>query len=138
MAPKSCGGQGADLQYVVGSTTYIDGADEILVAGKQVGQGKAEDDGKDPSSEEALDGFLGADFDELGAAESDATDVGKDVIGDDQRCRQEEPDHALKDVVHDKVGLADDQIESHVGPSKLGELELVMTLLQGHDEEDET
>jgi len=35
------------------------------------------------------------------------------------------------------VGLDDNQVESHVGPGELLELELVVALFQGDDEEDE-
>lgn len=81
--------------------------------------------------------LLGTDLDQLCATKSDTTDVGKDIVGDDQADRQEEPDHAFKDVVHDKVRLHDNQVESHVSPGELSELELVVTLLKRTDEEDE-
>jgi hypothetical protein len=81
--------------------------------------------------------LLGADLDQLCATKSDTADVCKDVIGDDQADWQEEPDHALEDVVHDEVGLNDNQVESHVSPSKLSELELVVTLLERANEKDE-
>lgn len=81
--------------------------------------------------------LLGADLDQLCAAESDTADVRKDIVGDDQADRQEEPDHALENVVHDEVRLHDNQVESHVSPSELSELELVVTLLERTNEEDE-
>ena len=84
-----------------------------------------------------FNGLLGADLDQLCATESDTADVREDIVGDDQADWQEEPDHALKDVVHDEVRLHDDQVESHVSPSELSELELVVTLLEGTNEEDE-
>ncbi|KAJ8126312.1 hypothetical protein O1611_g7326 [Lasiodiplodia mahajangana] len=80
---------------------------------QHVGQQEAPDDGHDPGADEALDGLLGRELDQLGAAEGDAADVGEDVVADDERCGQEEPDHALKDVVHDEVGLDDDEVEGH-------------------------
>ena len=84
-----------------------------------------------------LDGLLRANLNKLRAAESDTTDVCEDVVGDDKTDWQEEPDHALENVVHDEVRLHDNQVESHVSPSKLSELELVVTLLERADEEDE-
>lgn len=81
--------------------------------------------------------LLGADLDQLCAAESDTADVRKDIVGDDQADRQEEPDHALENVVHDEVRLHDNQVESHVSRSELSELELVVTLLERTNEEDE-
>lgn len=116
--------------------TYIDRADKVRVAAEQISHSEAEDDCKDPSAEETLDSLFGADLDELGAAKSDAADVGKDVVCNDQRGGQEEPDHALENVVHDKVGLDDNQVQGHVGPCKLGKLKLVVALLERHDKED--
>ena len=81
--------------------------------------------------------LLGADLDQLCAAESDTADVRKDIVGDDQADRQEEPDHALEDVVHHEVSLDHDQVQSHVGPGELSELESVVTLLQRSNEEHE-
>lgn len=74
----------------------------------------------------------------MSTAKSDTTDVGKDVVCDDQGGREEEPDHSLENVVHDEVGLDNDEVESHVGPSELGELELVVALFERDNEEDET
>ena len=84
-----------------------------------------------------FNGLLGADLDQLRTAESDTADVREDIVGDDQADGQEEPDHAFKDVVHDEVCLHDNQVESHVSPSELSELELVVALLERADEEDE-
>lgn len=84
-----------------------------------------------------FNGLLGADLDQLCTTESDTTDVCEDIVGDDQADWQEEPDHAFKDVVHDEVRLHDNQVESHVSPGELGELELVVTLLERTNEEDE-
>jgi hypothetical protein len=84
-----------------------------------------------------FDGLLRADLDQLSAAECDTANVCEDVVGDDQADWQEEPDHALKDVVHDEVRLYDDEVESHVSPSELSKLELVVALLERTNEEDE-
>lgn len=73
----------------------------------------------------------------MGAPKGDAADVGEDVVGDDQGSRQEEPDHAFEDAVHDEVCLDIDEVESHVGPGELGELEAIVPLLQRTDEENE-
>lgn len=115
----------------------VDGADEELVLGEEVGRQDAPDDGEEPGAEEALPRLLGGDLDQLVAAKGDAAEVGEDVVCYDHGYGQDEPDEALEDVVDDKVGLADDEEEGHVRPGKLGELELVVTLLQREDEEDE-
>ena len=114
----------------------VDRADEVLVAHEDVGHKEAEDDGADPGADEAFDSLFGGELDQLGAAEGDAADVGEDVVGDDEADGEEEPDHALEDVVHDEVGLHHDQVEGHVGPAELGELESVVAFLEGADEED--
>jgi hypothetical protein len=82
-----------------------------------------------------FNGLLRANLNKLSAAESDTTDVCEDVVGDDKTDWQEEPDHALENVVHDEVCLHNDQVKSHVGPGELGELELVVTLLERANEE---
>lgn len=69
------------------------------------------------------------------ATKCDAADVGKDVVGDDEGGWQEEPNHAFEDVVHDEMGLEDNQVECHVCPGELGELKAVVTLLKRADEE---
>ena len=84
-----------------------------------------------------FDSLLRADLDQLRTTESDTTNVSEDIVGDDQADWQEEPDHALKDVVHDKVRLHDNKIQGHVSPGELGELELVVTLLERANKEDE-
>ena len=84
-----------------------------------------------------FNGLLGADLDQLRTAESDTADVREDIVGDDQADGQEEPDHALEDVVHDEVRLHNDQVKSHVGPGELSELELVVALLERANEEHE-
>lgn len=76
-------------------------------------------------------------LDELCLSKGDSADVCEDVVDNDQTDREEEPDHTLEDVVHDEVSLNNDQVESHVGPSKLRELELVVALLERCHKEDE-
>ena len=117
--------------------THVDGADKVLGLHHQGSEEHGPDDGHDPGADETLDGLLGRQLDELGAAKGDAADVGEDVVGDDESGGEEEPDHALEDVVHDEVGLEDDEVEGHVRPGEVGELELVVAGLEGCDEKDE-
>ena len=116
----------------------IDGADEVLVMHEPIREEVAEADGADPGADEALHGLFGRELDKLCAAEGDTADVGEDVVGDDEGDREEEPDHAFEDVVHYEVGLYHNEVESHVCPSKLGELEAVVALLEGRHKEDES
>lgn len=117
--------------------TYVDGADEVLGSRHDVCQEHGEQNSHDPSTNETLDCLLGGELDELRASKCHSADVREDVVGDDQRCGKEEPDHALKDVVHDEVCLNDDEVQSHVCPCEVGELESVVTSLKRCDEEDE-
>lgn len=116
---------------------YIDRAGEVAAAHHQVRQGVAKDDGEDPSANKTFDGLLGRKLDELSAAKGDAADVGENIVGDDQGGRQEEPDQAFQNVVHDEVGFDHNNKERHVRPSKLGELELELPAFEGAHKEDE-
>lgn len=116
----------------------IDRAYEVLVADKQVSHEVAEANSANPRANKTLDGLLRGKLNELRSPKADTAYISKNVIGDDQRSREEEPDHALEDVVHDKVGLDNNQIQSHVRPGKLGELESVVSLLQRSNEEHES
>jgi hypothetical protein len=118
--------------------TYIDGADEVLVLRKEVCQDETPDDGEEPSTEETLPCLLGRDLDERSPSKGDAAEIGPDVVGNDHGDGQNQPDESFENVVDDKVRLADNQEQGHVRPSKLGELELVVSFLQGKDKEDES
>lgn len=123
--------------YRKDNNTHIDRADEVLGSHHEVAEQHAENDSHDPSANKAFHGLLGRKLDELGATKGNTADVCPDIVGDDESGGEEEPDHAFKDVVHDEVGLDDDQVEGHVRPRKVGELELVVAGLERGDEEDE-
>ena len=112
LAPRSCwdwvSSCVGDIGGCTSGGTYVDGANEILVAHQYVGHGEAEEYGQDPSSHEAFDGLFGGELDQLRAAKGDAADVGEDVVSDDEGGGKEEPDHALEDVVHNEVCLHND------------------------------
>lgn len=119
-------------------TEIIDRANKVLVAHEDVGHEVTETNGAEPGAQEPFNRLLRRQLDQLSAAESDTADIGEDIVCNHQGRGQEEPNHALQDIVHDKVRLHDDQVERHVRPGPLGELEAVVALLQGCDEEDET
>lgn len=107
-------------------------------------------------ADETLDRLLRAELDELVTTEQHAAHVGCDVVDDDERDRDPEPDHALakkkasgrrsgergapetylEDVVHDKVARDDDEEEGHVDPAKQAELATQAVAVQGRDEAD--
>jgi hypothetical protein len=117
--------------------TYVDRADEVLVLREDMGQANAPQDSEEPCAEESLPCLFGRDLDKRCASEGNTTEVSKDVVGNDHGDGQDEPDEAFKNVVDDKVRLSDNEEEGHVRPGKLSELEFVVALLQGEDEEDE-
>jgi hypothetical protein len=122
---------------VRGVEAYVDGADEVLGSSHDVDENHTKEDSHDPCTDEALDRLLGRELNELSAAKGDTTDVGEDVVGNDEGGREEEPNHALEDVVHDEVGLDHNEVQSHVRPRKVCELELVVSGLEGSDKGDE-
>lgn len=98
----------------------------------------AKDDGHDPTTNESLDGFLGRQLDQGGLTHKESENVRPNVVSNDQRNGQKEPNKSLKDVVDNKVTLTDDQQERHVSPCKLRELEAVVAFLQVRHKEHET
>ena len=116
---------------------YIYWADEVFVSHQYICHGKSEDDCTNPRSNKTLNSLLGRKLDELGTTEGNATNVGENVVGDDQGCWKEKPDHPLENVIHDEMGLYDDQVEGHVRPGELGELEAIVTFLKGANKEHE-
>lgn len=118
-------------------TQVVDGTDEVLVTHEEAGHEVTEANSADPCANETLDGLLRRELDQLRASKCNSADVGKDIVRNDQRGGEEEPDHALENVVHHEVSLNHNQVQGHMGPSKLSELESVVTLLQGSNEEHE-
>jgi hypothetical protein len=96
----------------------------------------AKDNGHDPATNEPLDRLLGRKFDQRRFAPEEPKDVGPDIVSNDKGTWEEKPDETLKDVVDDKMALANDQQQRHVCPCELGELEAIVTLLQVSNEED--
>ena len=79
----------------------------------------AKDDGHDPATNKSLDSFLGRQLDKGSLAPEESENVRPDIVGNDERDGQEEPDQTFKDVVDNEVRLADNQQERHMGPCKL-------------------
>jgi hypothetical protein len=86
--------------------SYIDRADEVLVTNHNVRQEDTKYDRKEPGAEEAFPCLLWGDLNERRAAKGDATDIRKDIVCDDHGHGQEEPNHALEDVIDDEMSLA--------------------------------
>jgi len=109
--------------------SYIDWTYEVFVPHQDIRHANSKDNGKNPCSHKSFHGLLRREFDELCTAECDAADISKDIVADDQGDREEEPNHSLKDIVHDKVRLNHNKVQSHMCPRELCELESIMTRL---------
>ena len=138
-------------------TKIVDRADEVFVPHQEVGNDESKENGADPSTDEAWElrvstmnnlptvrvashtfhRLLRTEFDELSPPKRDPAYVGEDVVNDHQTHGHQEPDHAFEDVVHDEMRLHYDQVECHMGPSKLCKLESIIVLLQRRHKEDE-
>lgn len=118
--------------------SYIDGADKVLGSAHEVHKNHAKQNRGNPCTDEPFHSLLRRQLDELSAAECDTANVGKDVVCNDEGGRQEEPNHALKHVIHDEMGLDDDEVQSHVSPCKVGELEFVVSGVERSNKEDKT
>lgn len=90
--------------------TYVYRADEVFVLHQHIGHNETKDDCAYPGAYESFHGLFWGKLDKLCFAESDTADVGEDVVRDDEGCWEKEPNHALEYVVHDEMGLDDDQV----------------------------
>ncbi len=90
--------------------TNIYGADEVFVPHQHIGHSETKDDRAYPGAYESFHGLFRGKLDKLCFAESYTADVGEDVVRDDEGCWEEEPNHALEYIVHDEMGLDDDQV----------------------------
>lgn len=116
----------------------VHGADHVVEAHEVRCPHDAEDDRAEKRADETLDGLLWGELDEGRAPDGDTPYIREDVVADDERCRDPEPDHALKDVVDDEMARDDDQHERHVHPAEEPELLLEVPSLERHDETNET
>ena len=118
--------------------TYVDGANEVLVAHQRVSKKISEEYRKYPGTHKPFHSLLWRKLDQLSASEQYSADVCPDVVGDDKDRGHEEPDHAFKNVIHNEVSRAGDHEEGHVCPGELSELKAVVPLFQGRNKKDET
>lgn len=114
------------------------GTDKVVGGQAPVDKQQRPDHGADPGTDKPFNGLLGRQLNELSAAEGDATEVGEDVVGDDEGAGEEEPDDAVEDVFDDEMRLVHDDQKRHVGDAELGKLELIVTLLQREHKRDKT
>jgi len=94
-----------------------------------MGQANAPEHCEEPSAQEAFPRLLWRDLDQRRPPKRNTTEVGKNVVGNDHGDGQDEPNEPFENVVDDKMRLAHDEEERHVGPGKLGELKFVVSFL---------
>ena len=78
-------------------------ANHIIEPSKVHPPSNGEKHSADEGTDETLDRLLRAKTNEWRTPNAHAPDVREDVIADDERGRDPEPDEALEDVVHDEV-----------------------------------
>ena len=87
--------------------------DHIVELAEECAPHNGEDDRAQKSADESLHRFLWRELNEWCAAHGDTTYVRKDVVADDEACRDKEPDETFKNIVYDKVA------ESHTLDGRL-------------------
>ena len=101
----------------------LDGADHIVETHEVGTPEEAEDKCAEEGADEALNGLLRRERNEGGAANGDTPNVGEDIVADDERGRNPEPDETLKDVVHNEVAegrtMSQVQCQSRTGRQTL-------------------
>ena len=110
---------------------------ELAVVAEYGGQHEAEYDGGEGAADEALPGLLGRQLDQPGASKKKAEHVGHDVIADDERDGQQEPDEALEHVLDHEIRLGHDEQKGQVRVAEQRELLEIVGLLQREHEGDE-
>ena len=78
-------------------------ADHVVEAHEEGTPGYAKSHGAEERADKALNRLLGRKLDQGRLAEGDAADVGEDVVADDERRGNPEPDDTLQNVVDDEV-----------------------------------
>ena len=84
-----------------------DRADHVIKAHEVCAPEETEDERAEECADEALDCLLGRQLDEGRATNSDAPDVGKDVVADNEGRGDPEPNETFEDVVHNEVTNAE-------------------------------
>lgn len=123
---------------VDGSMQVCSRADQVVGLRQEVGEQNSSNTGTDPCTHETFDGFLWGNFNQLRPTKRDSTEIGENVVDNDQRSRKHQPDDSVEDVLDDKVRLEHNEKQSHVGSTQGSKLEPVETLLQSPDEENKT
>jgi len=132
----------------IGNTVKLANAEILLGAGeplelrKELSEEETENNCEETSTNEALPSFVGGKGQERTVdnlfAKQDATEIGHNVVEDDQAAGQQEPDQTIEDVFNDNTRLSHNHNQSHEAPSTLQKLVLVVTRLQGENESNET
>ena len=79
------------------------GTDHVIEARKIRAKKETKNDGAEEGANETLQGLFWGEFDKWGAADGDAPDISKDIVADNERCRNPEPYEAFENIIHDKV-----------------------------------
>jgi hypothetical protein len=81
-------------------------ADHVVEAREVRAPCESEEDCTKERAHKAFNGFLWRKSDERRAPDGHTPHIRKDIVADDKRCRNPEPDKAFKDIVHNEVAVA--------------------------------
>jgi hypothetical protein len=79
------------------------GTDHVVELAEECAPHDGEDDCAQERADETLNCLLWREFDKRGAAHGDTTNIRKNVVADDERRGDKEPDETFKNVVYDEV-----------------------------------
>jgi hypothetical protein len=117
-----------------GEERYLDRTDHVLILGEEPSDPTPNNNRTNPSPYESLYRLLGRKTNKRRPSPNHATNIGKDIICDDEADGKKEPNESLENGVDDKVSLENDKEEGHVRPAELGELICIRPRRQRHHE----
>jgi hypothetical protein len=79
------------------------GTNHIIEACEVRAKKETKNDGAEEGADETLKGLFWGEFDEGSTADGDAPDICKDIVTDNERCRNPKPYEAFENIIHDKV-----------------------------------
>src|ERR1700761_2230596 len=88
LAPRSCLSIRLRTYAMPKTNTYINRADKEFKSHHPLGKHRSKNDSKDPRSDETFHCLLWREFNQLSSSKRYSAHIGKDVVDNDQACRQ--------------------------------------------------
>lgn len=142
LSDRYAGEEGSHRAAMSGGVEFSRRASEPIDLAEVAGDDEGKDDGKEGSSKEALPSLVGRQLgqgtvDNL-ASNGHTNKVGHNIVTDDHRVGQHEPEESVINVHRNNTGLNNDAQEGHQHPGQLAELVLDGILAERGHEEQET